>query len=142
VSRREATGKSLGYTAAGRENQPVDETSERWERVVRLDADELVAEVHERTGLRLTVDGPCPGGEVGAAYVRWPDGHRSVLTSRRHADVAELRAGPLAVVDALREVGPGFCLHEPPRRHDRRTATLERRVAEVAATAVAAEREG
>jgi hypothetical protein len=22
----------------------------------------------------------CPGGQVGAAYVRWPDGHRSVLT--------------------------------------------------------------
>ncbi|MFG1703543.1 aminoglycoside phosphotransferase family protein [Nonomuraea sp. M3C6] len=29
----------------------------------------------------LVYEGPCPGGQVGAAYVRWPDGHRSVLTS-------------------------------------------------------------
>lgn len=28
----------------------------------------------------LAYDGPCPGGQVGAAYVRWPDGRRSVLT--------------------------------------------------------------
>jgi hypothetical protein len=28
----------------------------------------------------LIYEGPCPGGQVGAAYVRWPDGHRSVLT--------------------------------------------------------------
>jgi hypothetical protein len=28
-----------------------------------------VARVAEATGVRLTVDGPCPGGEVGAAEV-------------------------------------------------------------------------
>ncbi|NUS05337.1 MAG: aminoglycoside phosphotransferase family protein [Nonomuraea sp.] len=38
----------------------------------------------------LVYDGPCPGGQVGAAYVRWPDGHRSVLTLG--PDVSELLA--------------------------------------------------
>ncbi|MFG1948392.1 aminoglycoside phosphotransferase family protein [Nonomuraea sp. NPDC048826] len=38
--------------------------------------------------LDLTYDGPCPGGQVGAAYVRWPDGRRSVLT--RGPDVSDL----------------------------------------------------
>lgn len=38
--------------------------------------------------LPLVYEGPCPGGQVGAAYVRWPDGHRSVLT--RGPDVSHL----------------------------------------------------
>lgn len=38
----------------------------------------------------LVYEGPCPGGQVGAAYVRWPDGRRSVLT--RGPDVRELLA--------------------------------------------------
>src|SRR5687768_12857478 len=45
-----------------------------WDRVARLAA----AQVAGRLGLRY--EGPCAGGEVGAAYVRWPDGRRSVLT--------------------------------------------------------------
>lgn len=45
-----------------------------WDRVARLPA------AHLATRLGLTYVGPCPGGEVGAAYVRWPDGRRSVLT--------------------------------------------------------------
>ena len=145
------------------------------------------------------MDGPCAGGEVGASYVRWPDGRRSVLTWMPDTAVADLRAGPFAVVDAVRAVGypapatelavqigsdvaivqellpgvkvdrldlrgleqvlelntlqagrfagrddvtavnlylsgdgPGFCLHEPLRRHSRRGAALERWVTSVA----------
>jgi hypothetical protein len=48
-------------------------------------------------GVRLILEGPCPGGEVGAAYVRWPDGRRSVLTEGRS------RTGPL--VDRARAAG-------------------------------------
>ncbi|MDX3340648.1 aminoglycoside phosphotransferase [Streptomyces sp. ME02-6979.5a] len=32
-----------------------------------------------------------------------------------------------------RQDGPGYCLHEPLRRHNRRSAALERRVAEIGA---------
>lgn len=36
--------------------------------------------MHDSVGVAPVVEGHCPGGQVGAAYVRWPDGHRSVLT--------------------------------------------------------------
>jgi hypothetical protein len=49
-------------------------------RVTRLDAVAAVRQLLEVTGVRLEVEGPCPGGQVGAAYVRWPGGRRSVLT--------------------------------------------------------------
>ncbi|HEX5595614.1 MAG TPA: phosphotransferase [Micromonosporaceae bacterium] len=47
---------------------------------MRLDAARVVRRLAEQTGTMLVVEGPCPGGQVGAAYVRWPDGRRSVLT--------------------------------------------------------------
>jgi hypothetical protein len=47
----------------------------------RFDAARVADRLAELTGVRLTVEGPCPGGEIGAAYVRWPDGRRSVLNS-------------------------------------------------------------
>ncbi|GGV95137.1 hypothetical protein GCM10015535_61960 [Streptomyces gelaticus] len=164
-------------------------------RAERLDADRAAAAVHARTGVRLVVEGPCAGGEVGAAYVRWPDGRRSVLKSRPGARIEELRAGPLAVCEVLGargypcpstelalqvdgaavlvqqllpgaplelldhhgldqalalnesqsgllagradiasmnlhllDDGPGYCLHEPLRRHSRRGAALEHRI--------------
>jgi hypothetical protein len=65
----------------------------------------VAAALFDQTGLRLDVTGPCPGGQVGAAYVRWPDGHRAVLTWRPGITLAQARQGPLAVVDALRAVG-------------------------------------
>ncbi|MEV6283736.1 phosphotransferase [Kribbella sp. NPDC051770] len=168
-----------------------------WERVERLDSAWAAAEVARLTGVELVVEGPCRGGEVGAAFVRWPDGHRSVLKWRPGIRVAELERGPLAVVEVLRAVGypaprtelvvqvgdavvtvqelmpgatikrwddelldqvlelnalqagvlagteipalplylhsdgPGFCLHEPLRQRDARTAALERRIAAV-----------
>jgi Phosphotransferase enzyme family len=49
-------------------------------RVSRLDAALVLAELARLTGTALAFDGSCRGGQVGAAYVRWPDGHRSVLT--------------------------------------------------------------
>ncbi len=42
--------------------------------MARLPAEHLAAR------LGLTYEGPCSGGEVGAAFARWPDGRRSVLT--------------------------------------------------------------
>jgi hypothetical protein len=51
-----------------------------WAPTPRLDAQYAVRRLAELTGVELAVEGPCRGGEVGAAYVRWPDGRRSVLT--------------------------------------------------------------
>jgi len=59
----------------------------------------------EQTRIRLSVEGPCAGGQVGTAYVRWPDGHTSVLKWHPHITVDELRSGPLAVADRLRTLG-------------------------------------
>ncbi|SOD62238.1 Phosphotransferase enzyme family protein [Streptomyces zhaozhouensis] len=181
-------------------SSPSPQPARRWARAERLDADRMAEALHERTGVRLTVEGPCPGGQVGAAYVRWPDGRRSVLKWRPRARVADLVDGPIAVSEALRaagcpvpatelveqvdhavvtvqellpgstldrldahgleqalalnrafagrladrpdipaialylrEDGPGFCLHEPLRRHGARAAALERWVTAVGA---------
>jgi len=50
-----------------------------WTRTPQLEPQELVTRLAEVTGVELRVEGACAGGEVGAAYVRWADGHRSVL---------------------------------------------------------------
>ncbi|MGW1304231.1 phosphotransferase [Streptomyces sp. NPDC002514] len=76
-----------------------------WARAERLDAARMIDALHRQTGVRLTLDGPCPGGQVGAAYVRWPDEHRSVLKWRPHSQAEGMRAGPLAVAEALRLAG-------------------------------------
>jgi aminoglycoside phosphotransferase (APT) family kinase protein len=165
-----------------------------------LDTGVVLAQLGTVTGTVLTEDGMCAGGQVGAAYVRWPDGQRSVLTCRPPGDLASVRraetllavartAGvpvpryelvaelPAAVaivqellpgslpetvdhhvvesmvemnqrcrgllVDRedvpapslyLRSDGPGFCLHEPLARYDRRTARLLDVVEEIGAT--------
>jgi hypothetical protein len=65
----------------------------------------MAADLERETGVRLIVEGPCSGGEVGAAYVRWDDGRRSVLKWRPQTTVEDMRAGSLAVVDVLRSVG-------------------------------------
>lgn len=171
-------------------------TAEAWPRVAKLDAPRMVERIAAITGVRLTVEGPCPGGEVGAAYVRWPDGRRSVLSEGRAdtaalLDVARAAGVPTArqelsaridgrrvvvqqrlpgrvpatvdapLVHAMVELtdrfaglladrpdlpapelyldadGPGFCLHEPPAGHSRRTARLLGWVHDVAATGIA-----
>ena len=75
-----------------------------WPRAARLDAPQVIARIAEITGVRLILEGPAPGGEVGAAYVRWPDGRRSVLTEGRS------RSGPL--VDRARRAGVPTARHE------------------------------
>ncbi|WP_431034161.1 phosphotransferase enzyme family protein [Streptomyces sp. P6-2-1] len=175
-------------------------SSSGWATVARLDAARMVDALRVRTGVRLVLEGPCRGGAVGAAYVRGEeDGRRGVLKWRPHSSVAAMRAGALAVVDALRDAGypapatdlvtqvgdavvtvqevlpgtgidrltpahldqllrlnavqadrltglggvpaaalhlrddgPGFCLHEPLRRHSPRAAALERRISALA----------
>jgi hypothetical protein len=72
-------------------------TTDAWPRIARLDAPAVLDRIAQITGVRLILEGPCPGGEVGAAYVRWPDGRRSVLTEGRS------RTGPL--VDRARAAG-------------------------------------
>ncbi len=168
-------------------------------RVARIDVGLMLRELAEATGIALTDEGPCPGGQVGAAYVRWPDGHRSVLTCQpagnlarvrqeaellvigrahgvpapRYELTAELpsaiaiiqellpgkrpvavdrpivesmvemnsrcrgllahRAGPVMPSLYLCADGPGFCLHQPLARYDRRTARLLADIEEIGA---------
>ena len=59
--------------------------------VPRLDAGHLLALVEEHTDAGLTLVGPAPGGQVGAAYVRWPDGREGVLTIAGEGLAADLR---------------------------------------------------
>lgn len=77
----------------------------RWPRVERLNAQRVASAIQEAAGVALRIDGPCPGGQAGAAYATWPDGHRSVLTWRPATRLAALREGPLAVIEALRPTG-------------------------------------
>jgi hypothetical protein len=58
----------------------VTEENPQFARVTRLVPARLVARLAEETGVRPELEGRSAGGQVGAAYVRWPDGHRSVLT--------------------------------------------------------------
>jgi hypothetical protein len=69
--------------------------------VQRLDVERVLAQLAEATGLHLTADGRCAGGQVGAYYVRWPDGHRSVLTWRPGDSLDDTTA----LVDAARTAG-------------------------------------
>ena len=77
----------------------------RWPRARRLDAQAVAEAIQAAAGPALRVEGPCPGGQVGAAYVAWPDGHRSVLTWRPGIRLGRVQDGPLAVVEALRPAG-------------------------------------
>ena len=167
--------------------------------LAHLDAGPVLGRLAEATGVLLADDGACPGGHVGASYVRWPDGHRSVLTctppgqahavrqvealltagraggvpAPRYELVAELPSAVAIVqellpgspptvvgrrtVESMIEVnrrcrgilaghddrpdpslylradGPGYCLHEPLARYDRRTARLLAAVEEIGA---------
>src|SRR5262249_22934230 len=84
-----------------------------WSRTPRLEAHEISDLLAEVTGVRLTVEGPCPGGEVGAAYVRWSDGHRSVLTmgnprSQPLVAIARNAGLPAPRYELASDVGPAF----------------------------------
>jgi aminoglycoside phosphotransferase (APT) family kinase protein len=79
--------------------------SSPWRRVERLDAERVAAQLAEEAGVQLVVEGPCSGGEVGAAFVRWPDGRQSVLKWRPGTRLEDLLAGPIAVSEAVRAAG-------------------------------------
>ncbi|HTJ69002.1 MAG TPA: phosphotransferase [Actinospica sp.] len=74
-------------------------------RVQRLDAARMLAALREAAGVELVVSGVLDGGQVGAARVRWPDGHEGVLKWRPDYDEKDMRAGPLAAVEVLRACG-------------------------------------
>ncbi|TCC47566.1 aminoglycoside phosphotransferase family protein [Kribbella capetownensis] len=80
-------------------------TSSAWSPVERLDAARIAAELEEQTGVPLVVERLGAGGQVGAAVVRWPDGHRSILKWRPDVRLPDLEAGPLAVTEAARVAG-------------------------------------
>jgi hypothetical protein len=83
----------------------VNRATDRFPRVERLNAEDIARALFEQTQIRLSAEGPCAGGQVGTAYVRWPDDHTGVLKWRPHITVDELRSGPLAVAHQLRMLG-------------------------------------
>jgi hypothetical protein len=95
----------LHRLSGGWKTHPVNRAADRFPRVERLNAEDMTRALFEQTRIRLSVAGPCAGGQVGTAYVRWPDGHMGVLKWRPHITVDELRSGPLAVADQLRTLG-------------------------------------
>ncbi|WP_158602887.1 phosphotransferase family protein [Jiangella rhizosphaerae] len=66
----------------------------------RLDAAQLVDALFRTHGIGLDLVGRAPGGEVGAAFVRWPDGRDAVLT-RAGDGSAESAAALRATADVL-----------------------------------------
>jgi Phosphotransferase enzyme family len=95
-------------------------TATAWPRTARLDAPRLIDRIAEITGVRLILEGPCPGGEVGAAYVRWPDGRRSVLTEGR------ARTGPL--LDLARAAGVPTARYELSAHIDGHRVVVQQRL--------------
>ncbi|HEU4424687.1 MAG TPA: phosphotransferase [Pilimelia sp.] len=82
----------------------------QWPQVRPIAGERLVAEVRDRTGIRLELLGRLPGGQVGAALVRLPDGSTAVMSSwsrERYDRIPVITR----VVDRLREAGypaPGY----------------------------------
>ncbi|MGW6201671.1 phosphotransferase [Kribbella sp. NPDC055110] len=58
--------------------------------VAKLDAQQLLQEVNQATNAGLEFVGQAGAGEVGAAFVRWPDGRDGVLT-RGFGSITDLR---------------------------------------------------
>ena len=71
----------------------------------RLEAEGLLEALRTESGIDLVVSGSLDGGEVGAARVRWPDGHEGVLKWRADFGVEQMKVGPLAAVEVLRAHG-------------------------------------
>lgn len=95
-------------------------TTEAWPRSARLDAPKVLERIASITGVRLVLEGPAPGGEVGAAYVRWPDGRRSVLTAARTRSAA--------LVDRARAAGVPTARHELTARVDGVRVVVQQRL--------------
>src|SRR3954464_6548687 len=95
-------------------------TTNAWPKSARLDAPRLIDRIADITGVRLTLEGPCPGGEVGGAYVRWPDGRRSVLTEGRP------RTG--ALLDLARSAGVPTARYELSAHIDGARVVVQQRL--------------
>jgi hypothetical protein len=95
-------------------------TTEAWPTTARLDAPRVLERIASITGVRLILEGPAPGGEVGAAYVRWPDGRRSVLTTARTRSAA--------LVDRARAAGVPTPRHELTARVDGVRVVVQQRL--------------
>ncbi|GIF22241.1 hypothetical protein BJ973_002565 [Actinoplanes tereljensis] len=95
-------------------------TTQAWPTSARLDAPRVLDRIFDITGVRLVLEGPCPGGEIGAAYVRWPDGRRSVLTAAR------TQSGLLA--DRARAAGVPTARHELTARVDGMRVVVQQRL--------------
>jgi len=95
-------------------------STDAWPRSARLDAPKAIDRIAAITGVRLILEGPCPGGEVGAAYVRWPDGRRSVLTE------GQSRAGQL--LDLARTAGVPTARYELSARIDGARIVVQQRL--------------
>ena len=95
-------------------------STDAWPRSARLDAPAVIERIAAITGVRLVLEGPCPGGAGGAAYVRWPDGRRSVLTGG-HAST-----GPL--LDLARAAGVPTARYELSARVDGARIVVQQRL--------------
>jgi aminoglycoside phosphotransferase (APT) family kinase protein len=71
--------------------------------VRKIDAAELLREINLSTGADLEYVEAAPGGAVGAAFVRWPDGRAGVLT-RGFGSAADLRR-TAGILDIARQHG-------------------------------------
>ncbi|WP_238173394.1 phosphotransferase [Kribbella speibonae] len=69
--------------------------------VAKLDAQQLLREVNQASGAGLEFVGQAGEGEVGAAFVRWPDGRDGVLT-RGFGSLGDLRRTAEALEAARR----------------------------------------
>ena len=68
--------------------------------VPRLDPARLLEILAVDHGVSLELIEAAPGGEVGAAFVRWPDGRDGVLTRAGEASTANASAGGASATDA------------------------------------------
>jgi hypothetical protein len=80
----------------------------------KFDAVATLDRVRRETGVELAYEGPCPGGEVGAAYVRWLDGRRSVLGGGNPAAARYVEAARRAGIPApqYQLAGDGWVVQE------------------------------
>ena len=106
--------------------------------VLKLDAIGLVRRLNALPGIQLDFVGAARGGEVGAAFVRWPDGREGVLTrgpddlaalarTEELLELARTHAIPCPRYDLVRDLpGEGVVVVQerlpggPPRRIDDR----------------------
>ncbi|GAA5134329.1 phosphotransferase [Pseudonocardia adelaidensis] len=98
--------------------------------VVRLDPADLLARLRAETGVELELIGPLPGGQVGAALVRRPDGREAVLThwgdGSDEAWARIERAGGLLAI--ARDAGIPAPRYELVARLDDRIAVVQERL--------------